>query len=73
MNDVITLTTQKVSPGKNKCQHILPGIDETNIHILNAKTGKHSIKSTFRQTHHNHCIYWQVFLLNIIKPPRKLI
>jgi hypothetical protein len=47
MNDVITLTTQKVSPGKNKCQHILPGIDETNIHILNAKTGKHSIKVSF--------------------------
>ena len=47
MNDVITLTTQKVSPGKNKCQHILPGIDETNIHILNAKTGKHSIKVRF--------------------------
>lgn len=44
MNDVITLTTQKVSPGKNKCQYILPGIDETNIHILNAKAGKHSIK-----------------------------
>jgi len=47
MNDVITLTTQKVSPGKNKCQYILPGIDETNIHILNAKTGKNSIKICF--------------------------
>ena len=47
MNDVITLTTQKVSPGKNKCHHILPEIDETNIHILNAKTGKHSIKVSF--------------------------
>ena len=43
-NNVITLTAEKVLPGKNRCPYLLRETDETNTHILNTKIREQSIK-----------------------------